>query len=46
MPSGTRNNKPFSGTSRTGYLPNNKEGQAVLALLKKAFDRKLIFTVG
>ena len=36
----------FSGTSRTSYLPNNKEGREVLALLKVAFDRKLTFTVG
>ncbi|KAF6718120.1 E3 ubiquitin-protein ligase DTX3L [Oryzias melastigma] len=38
--------KPFNGTSRTAYLPDNKEGNAVLKLLKKAFDQRLIFTVG
>ncbi|RVE72812.1 hypothetical protein OJAV_G00041560 [Oryzias javanicus] len=38
--------KPFTGTSRTAYLPDNKEGNAVLQLLKKAFDQRLIFTVG
>lgn len=38
--------KPFSGTCRTAYLPDNKEGNAVLQLLKKAFDQRLIFTVG
>ncbi|KAE8298687.1 E3 ubiquitin-protein ligase DTX3L [Larimichthys crocea] len=31
---------------RTAYLPDNKEGKEVLHLLKKAFDRRLIFTVG
>lgn len=36
----------YSGTARIAYLPNNKEGREVLALLKVAFDRKLIFTVG
>ena len=46
IPSGIQNNKPFSGTSRTCYLPNNKEGREVLALLKIAFDRKLTFVVG
>ncbi|XP_038144019.1 E3 ubiquitin-protein ligase DTX3L-like [Cyprinodon tularosa] len=36
----------YWGTTRTAYLPNNKEGNEVLRLLKKAFDQKLIFTVG
>ncbi|XP_041747196.1 E3 ubiquitin-protein ligase DTX3L isoform X3 [Coregonus clupeaformis] len=38
--------KNFYGTKRTAYLPNNKEGNEVLMLLKKAFKQKLIFTVG
>ncbi|NXC45751.1 DTX3L ligase, partial [Penelope pileata] len=38
--------KPYLGITRTAYLPNNKEGQEVLQLLKRAFDQKLIFTVG
>ncbi|XP_036204229.1 E3 ubiquitin-protein ligase DTX3L-like isoform X2 [Myotis myotis] len=38
--------KPYSGTKRTAFLPNNKEGKEVLTLLQKAFDQKLIFTVG
>ncbi|XP_062434819.1 E3 ubiquitin-protein ligase DTX3L [Rhea pennata] len=38
--------KPFCGTSRRAYLPNNKEGQEILQLLRRAFDQKLIFTVG
>ncbi|NWH80194.1 DTX3L ligase, partial [Piaya cayana] len=38
--------KPYSGTCRTAYLPDNKEGREVLQLLRRAFDQKLIFTVG
>ncbi|XP_051005828.1 E3 ubiquitin-protein ligase DTX3L isoform X2 [Acomys russatus] len=38
--------KPYSGTQRKAYLPNNKEGRKVLDLLTKAFHHKLIFTVG
>ena len=40
------NGPGYTGTSRVSYLPNNKEGREVLALLKVAFDRKLTFTVG
>ena len=36
----------YQGTSRTAYLPNNREGQEVLQLLKRAFDARLVFTVG
>ncbi|KAG7465602.1 hypothetical protein JOB18_043979 [Solea senegalensis] len=36
----------FTGSRRSAYLPYNKEGKDVLKLLKKAFDQKLIFTVG
>ncbi|NXK13242.1 DTX3L ligase, partial [Herpetotheres cachinnans] len=38
--------KPYCATSRTAYLPDNKEGQEILQLLKRAFNQKLIFTVG
>nr|XP_033481874.1 E3 ubiquitin-protein ligase DTX3L-like [Epinephelus lanceolatus] len=38
--------KHYSGIHRTAYLPDNKEGREVMSLLKKAFDQKLIFTVG
>ena len=38
--------KPFVGTRRDAYLPNNEEGMKVLNLLKKAFEQKLIFTIG
>ncbi|KAK1343954.1 hypothetical protein QTO34_014511 [Cnephaeus nilssonii] len=37
---------PYSGTHRTAFLPANEEGKEVLTLLQKAFDQKLIFTVG
>jgi deltex-like protein len=40
------NGPGYTGTNRISYLPNNKEGREVLALLKIAFDRKLTFTVG
>uniref|UniRef100_A0A8C4HGL3 E3 ubiquitin-protein ligase n=1 Tax=Dicentrarchus labrax TaxID=13489 RepID=A0A8C4HGL3_DICLA len=36
----------YSGIRRTAYLPDNREGREVLQLLRKAFDRRLIFTVG
>ena len=38
--------KPYKGTDRTAYLPDNKEGRKVLRLLKKAFDQKVTFTIG
>ncbi|KAF4093759.1 hypothetical protein AMELA_G00005590 [Ameiurus melas] len=38
--------KPYYGTQRTAYLPDNAEGNHVLKLLRRAFDQKLIFTVG
>ncbi|XP_054431191.1 E3 ubiquitin-protein ligase DTX3L isoform X2 [Pteronotus mesoamericanus] len=37
---------PYAGTQRIAYLPSNREGKEVLELLRKAFDQKLIFTVG
>lgn len=46
MYSGKRNGVNFTGTSRTAYLPDTPEGWEVFHLLKEAFDRKLIFTVG
>ncbi|NXN45152.1 DTX3L ligase, partial [Rhinoptilus africanus] len=38
--------KPYCSTYRTAYLPDNKEGGEILQLLRRAFDQKLIFTVG
>ncbi|XP_062614147.1 uncharacterized protein LOC134275882 [Saccostrea cucullata] len=36
----------FTGVSRQGYLPDNKEGRKILGMLKRAFEHRLIFTVG
>ncbi|KAL5489634.1 hypothetical protein EMCRGX_G018750 [Ephydatia muelleri] len=36
----------YTGTHRTAYLPDNQEGREVLKLLQKAWDAKLIFTIG
>uniref|UniRef100_UPI00358E6AE2 uncharacterized protein isoform X2 n=1 Tax=Myxine glutinosa TaxID=7769 RepID=UPI00358E6AE2 len=52
IPSGTQGSehphpgRHFVGTVRTAYLPDTKEGNRVLNLLRKAFDQRLIFTVG
>ncbi|XP_019641158.1 PREDICTED: uncharacterized protein LOC109482762 [Branchiostoma belcheri] len=37
---------PYKGTKRMAFLPDNSEGREVLRLLKKAFDNRLVFTVG
>lgn len=34
------------GATRTAYLPDNRKGQLVERLLRKAFNQRLIFTVG
>lgn len=36
----------YPPTHRIAYLPNNNEGKEVLNLLKTAFERRLIFTLG
>ena len=36
----------YSGTHRTAYLPDNNEGREVLQLLNRAFNARLVFTVG
>ncbi|XP_078471286.1 E3 ubiquitin-protein ligase DTX3L-like [Lampetra planeri] len=38
--------KPYHGTTRTAYLPASPEGRHVLGLLRRAFDQRLIFTIG
>lgn len=38
--------KPYHGTTRTAYLPDSPEGRDVLSLLRRAFDQRLIFTIG
>eukprot|EP00730_Choanoeca_flexa_P016195 TRINITY_DN7602_c0_g1_i1.p1 TRINITY_DN7602_c0_g1~~TRINITY_DN7602_c0_g1_i1.p1 ORF type:complete len:448 (+),score=49.37 TRINITY_DN7602_c0_g1_i1:29-1345(+) len=52
FPSGTQGpehpspGKRYSGDSRTGILPDNDKGRQVLALLKVAFQRRLVFSIG
>ena len=52
IPSGIQGNKhpkpgkKFTGTSRQAYVPATEEGTTVLNMLQKAFEKKLIFTVG
>ena len=52
FPNGTQNQhhpnpgKRYQGTNRIAYLPDCREGQEVLALLKRAFEQRLVFTVG
>ncbi|NXY63931.1 DTX3L ligase, partial [Callaeas wilsoni] len=36
----------YGPAHRRAYLPNSEEGREILQLLKRAFDQKLIFTVG
>ncbi|XP_074619139.1 uncharacterized protein LOC141877981 [Acropora palmata] len=36
----------YEGTSRRAYLPDTREGREVLQLLRRAFDARLVFTVG
>ncbi|ETO17591.1 BAL-associated protein [Reticulomyxa filosa] len=38
--------QPYFGDIRVAYLPDTKEGREVLKLLRTAWERKLIFTVG
>lgn len=35
-----------SGTTRHAYLPDTREGREVLGLLQRAFDQRLVFTIG
>ncbi|XP_033126434.1 uncharacterized protein LOC117124335 [Anneissia japonica] len=38
--------KAYYGTWRKAYLPDNRDGRYVASLLRKAFDARLIFTIG
>lgn len=38
--------RPLPGDTRRAFLPNNTQGQEILRLLRIAWERKLIFTVG
>ncbi|XP_078668871.1 E3 ubiquitin-protein ligase TRIM71-like [Branchiostoma floridae x Branchiostoma belcheri] len=37
--------RPYKGNSWKAYLPNNKEGRDLVQLLKRAFDKRLVFTI-
>jgi len=37
---------PYHGTTRHAFLPDNRDGRHVLALLQRAFELRQIFTVG
>ena len=41
-----RPGRRYGGTTRSAYLPDSPEGNEILGLLRKAFDAKLIFTIG
>lgn len=41
-----QNGTKYRGTQRTAYLPANQEGLEILEMLKVAFARRLIYTVG
>lgn len=36
----------YKGIRRMAYLPDNKRGREICAMLEVAFDRKLVFTIG
>ncbi|KAL8572685.1 hypothetical protein ACOMHN_049814 [Nucella lapillus] len=36
----------YGSTHRVAYLPNTLEGQEVLKMLQRAFDKRLVFTIG
>ncbi|XP_076874714.1 putative E3 ubiquitin-protein ligase DTX3 [Brachyhypopomus gauderio] len=36
----------YPGTDRVAYLPDSPEGNRVLRLLRRAFEQRLIFTIG
>ncbi|XP_076586051.1 E3 ubiquitin-protein ligase DTX3L [Chaetodon auriga] len=38
--------QPYEGVSRTAYLPDSSVGRRILKLLRRAFDQRLIFTIG
>ncbi|KAG5190704.1 hypothetical protein JKP88DRAFT_175447 [Tribonema minus] len=38
--------RPFTGAKRVAYLPDIPEGREILELLKRAFEHRLLFTVG
>ncbi|CAD8085399.1 unnamed protein product [Paramecium sonneborni] len=45
IPNGLQNGIHYRGTKQICYIPNTKEGQELADLLKKAFDKGLVFTI-
>lgn len=45
-PTHPRPNARFKGITRKAYLPNNRRGMEICEMLKVAFERKLVFTIG
>lgn len=37
---------PYKAVRRTGYLPDTTRGRKICAMMKVAFDRRLVFTIG
>ena len=37
--------RQYDGTTQMAYLPDNKEGQKILKLLKEAFKKRLLFAI-
>ncbi|CAD8189604.1 unnamed protein product [Paramecium octaurelia] len=46
IPNGLQNGIHYRGTKQTCYIPNTKEGEELADLLKTAFDKGLVFTIG
>ncbi|CAF1202552.1 unnamed protein product [Rotaria sordida] len=38
--------KPYQGTTRQAFLPDNRDGRHILELLQRAFELRQIFTIG
>ncbi|KAH3788636.1 hypothetical protein DPMN_166783 [Dreissena polymorpha] len=45
-PEHPRPGRSYDAVRRRAFLPDNEEGRRVLHLLRRAFDRRLIFTIG
>eukprot|EP01041_Mallomonas_annulata_P011622 gene11622-24336_t len=45
-PEHPRPGSTYSGTTRHAFLPDNIAGREVLSLLQRAFDQRLVFTIG
>lgn len=38
--------KPYTGTQRTAFLPDNDEGRDIFRMMRIAWERRLLFTIG